>query len=166
MPTLPTSLEDLKDWTDKYKQTKKYENFLSSKVSSFSLFISFAGLMILTVLGNSVNWFADGTFKSAPKHFYQHYIIQANYKHWSLPGCFTFLSGKSFEIYSEMITQLKEAAMQHNLTLNPANIYVDFEQGAIKAFKFHFPSANIRGCHFHFSSAIYKNSVISVLRHL
>jgi hypothetical protein len=40
-----------------------------------------------------------------------------------------------------MITRLKEAAMQHNLKLNPANIYVDFEQGAIKAFKFHFPSA-------------------------
>jgi len=115
VPTLPKSLLDLTDLPQTYKQTKKNENFLASKVSSFSVLINFSSHCMLTILANSNNWFADGTFKSSPEHYYQHYIIQANYKHWPLPGCFSFLSGKSFEVYNEMLTQLKEAAFAYNI---------------------------------------------------
>jgi hypothetical protein len=55
-----------------------------------------------------------------------------------------------------MLTNLKEASSATGLILAPKEIFVDFEQGAIKAFKFHFPGAKITGCHFHFTSAIYK----------
>ncbi len=51
---------------------------------------------------------------------------------------------------------LKDRADEEGLVLNPEVISCDFEQGAIKAFKRHFPNAKIAGCHFHFSSAIYK----------
>ena len=43
--------------------------------------------------------------------------------------------------------------------MNPKTISCDFEKGAIKAFKFHFPGVKIIGCHFHFTSAIYKKVI-------
>ena len=58
-----------------------------------------------------------------------------------------------------MLTQLKLKAEEANLILNPKKISCDFEKGVIKAFKFHFPGVKIIGCHFHFSSAIYKKVV-------
>jgi len=147
VPKLPQSIDELKDLPDIYKETKKKLRFLASSTSIFNKFITFASLIMLTILAVSKRWCCDGTFKSAPAHFYQHYIIDGHYKGWPLPGCFSFLSGKSYDIYNLMLTNLKEAG----LILAPKEIFVDFEQGAIKAFKFHFPGAKITGCHFHFS---------------
>ena len=69
------------------------------------------------------------------------------------------VNNKSFELYSNMLTQLKLRASEANLELKPESIHCDFEKGAIKAFKFHFPGVKIQGCHFHFTSAIYKKVV-------
>ena len=55
-----------------------------------------------------------------------------------------------------MLTQLKFSASEQNLVLNPETISCDFKKGSIKALKFHFPSFKINGCHFHFTSAIFK----------
>lgn len=55
-----------------------------------------------------------------------------------------------------MLVNLKEVAFAVGFTLNPKVIAVDFEQAAISAFKLHFSNAKLIGCHFHFSSAIYK----------
>ena len=72
---------------------------------------------------------------------------------------FAFLSGKSYELYDLMLTQLKNRAAEEDLLLKSSTIHCDFEKGAIKAFKFHFPGVKIIGCHFHFSSAIFKKIV-------
>ena len=56
-------------------------------------------------------------------------------------------------MYDEFLNRLKDTA---GLVLNPDVVCCDFEQGAIKVFKRHFPNAKISGCHFHFTSAIYK----------
>jgi len=138
VPKLPQTINDLKDLPDNYKETKKKLRFLASSTSNFNKFINFASLIMLTVLASSKRWWGDGTFKSAPKHYYQHYIIHGHYKGWPLPGCFSLLSGKSYDLYNNMITSLKEAAIAYGLTLSPKEIFVDYEQGAIKAFKFHF----------------------------
>ena len=87
--------------------------------------------------------FIYGTFKSAPKFYYQHYIIHGSYKHWPLSGVFSFLSGKSYDMYDEFLNRLKDKA---GLVLNPDVVCCDFEQGAIKAFKRHFPNAKISKC--------------------
>ena len=55
-----------------------------------------------------------------------------------------------------MLTQLKFIASEQNLVLNLETISWDFEKGAIKALTFHFLSDKINGCHFHFTSAIFK----------
>jgi hypothetical protein len=45
-----------------------------------------------------------------------------------------------------MLTNLKEAASASCLILATKEIFVDFNPGAIKAFKFHFPGVKITGC--------------------
>ena len=58
-------------------------------------------LIGLTILSQSEKWWCDGTFKTAPKFYYQHYIIHGKYKNsWPLPAMFRFMSGKSYELYS------------------------------------------------------------------
>ena len=81
------------------------------------------------------------------------------YKNWALPGSYSFLSGKIFEIYNKMFTNLNETAIKLDLSLNPSTISIDFELGMIKAVKSQFPNAKILGCHFHFSSGIYHKLV-------
>jgi hypothetical protein len=70
---------------------------------------------------------------------------------------FAFLTGNSFEIYKMFLTQFKFIANEHDLTLKPTKIACDFEKGTIKAFRLYFPGVKIFGCHFHFTSAVYKN---------
>ena len=50
---------------------------------------------------------------------------------------YSFMSGKSYELYSMMLTCLKENAAAAGLELKPKIISCDFEKGAIKAFKIH-----------------------------
>jgi hypothetical protein len=38
-------------------------------------------------------------------------------------------------------------------------LYINAEMDKIKAIKYHFPGVKIIGCHFHFTSAIYKKLV-------
>lgn len=66
------------------------------------------------------------------------------------------MSGKTKEMYIDMINMLKDVADGLNLTLNPSCIMIDFEKGAIQASKRYSPTAKISGCHFHFCSAIFK----------
>ena len=54
---------------------------------------------------------------------------------------------------------LQDRADELGLELNPKIIMIDFELAAIKAFKRTFPSAEIKGCFFHFSKAIYQHAV-------
>ena len=43
--------------------------------------------------------------------------------------------------------ELKDAVLRIGLEFRPEFVSLDFEQGAIKAFKFSFPDANIIGCY-------------------
>ena len=86
-------------------------------------------------------------------------MIHGKYNGWPIPESFSFLSSKTKDLYYQMILNLKEAAISAGLILNPKVIAVDFEAAAIAAFRLHFPNAKITGCHFHFSSEIYKNVV-------
>ena len=55
-----------------------------------------------------------------------------------------------------MFKYLKIQAEEENIELKPQTIHCDFEKGAIKPIKYHFPGIKVIGCHFHYTSAIYK----------
>ena len=157
VPVLLKSLDELKDLPDDYKKTKTKLKFLASPIESFKSFIIFANLIGLTVLAKSYKWWCDGTFKSSPHLYYQHYIIHGKYNGWPILGSYSFLSGKTKDLYSQIILNLKEAAISAGLIVNPKVIAVDFEAAAIVAFRLHFPNAKIIGFHFHFTTAIIRN---------
>jgi hypothetical protein len=131
VPKLPTSLLDLKDLPADYKLTTTKKPFLASPIDKISQYLLLSSFIGLSILCNSEKWWCDGTFKTAPKFFYQHYIIHGKYKNkYPLPGMFSFMAGKSYDLYSLMLIQLKEAAQTAGLTLAPKIIHCDFEKGA------------------------------------
>ena len=74
---------------------------------------------MVNILADSKDWFCDGTLKLAPAHFYQHYMIHGLYKGWPLPGCYSFMSGKTYDIYNQLLIQLKQTAISYGLALDP-----------------------------------------------
>ena len=54
------------------------------------------------------------------------------------------LEGKTTDIYINLINCIKDEVDTLNLTLDPKIIMLDFEQGAIKAFRRAFPSTKIK----------------------
>ena len=120
VPKLPTGIEDLKDLPEDYKQTTTKKSFLSSPIDELSKYLLLCSFIGLSILCHSEKWWCDGTFRTAPKFYYQHYIIHGKYKNkFPLPGMFSFMSGKSYDLYSLMLTQLKESAQLVGLTLAP-----------------------------------------------
>lgn len=158
LPALPSSLSELTDLPNGYKTTLRNSKFLINNISELSKMAVFSSDIGLAVLANSKRWYCDGTFKSAPANFYQHFIIHGHYKsRWNIASVYGFLTSKTYEMYMGFINTLKDASDAAGLKLDPKFIMVDFERASIKAFKRQFPNAEIRGCHFHFTSAIYKH---------
>ena len=55
--------------------------------------------------------------------------------------------------YKKLLRQLKQSS---TVNLQPSQIFVDFEEGAIRAFKEEFPGVQVKGCHFHFTQCIWR----------
>ena len=51
---------------------------------------------------------------------------------------------------------MNHTALDLKLHLSPHYILTDFEDAAINSFKFHFPSAILKGCFFHFSQCLWR----------
>ena len=66
------------------------------------------------------------------------------------------MADKRRQSYMAIFTLLKNEAIRVGLQLNPRNIMSDFESGLISAVRVYFPTSRHRGCHFHFTQAIYR----------
>ena len=100
---------------------------------------------------------ADGTFKTCPNHYKQLYIIIAWFMGMVAPAAFVLLGGKKKETYIRMIKELKIACSSIGLVFLPKFVSLDFESGAIEAFKFEFRLIKFLGCWFHFGQALFRN---------
>ena len=110
--------------------------------------IIFASDIGLKILAKSKRIHCDGTFISAPSQFEQVYIIHGEYKGNIMHFVFALLTGKSEKLFRKMIEEINFGVL--NLGLDIRNdfqqIFVDFEQAAIKTFSYHFPQSKIKGC--------------------
>ena len=133
----------------------------------------------LKSLSETNRWQADGTFSTAPPEWYQFYTIHSVINLQVIPSAFILLPSKDTDTYKKMIRMLKEGALkvitktislllirllyknnfQIGLELRPTIIMIDFEMSAINAFKFHFPSARILCCFFHFGQSLFRHIV-------
>ena len=93
----------------------------------------------------SQEFFIDGTFKVAPKIFYQLFVIHANYREYVLPVSFISLPGKNGQIYEKMINEMTALVSKWS----SQRIMMDFEKALINKFGGAFPRTELSECFFH-----------------
>ena len=107
----------------------------------------------LDELESATTAYFDGTFKVAPRHFCQIWVIRVKVGEVTIPVAYAILEDKSYQSYSLAIEMLKEAAP----TWSPTLILTDFEQSELKALYEHFDKDSVRGCNFHYDQALLKH---------
>ena len=164
---LPKCLSEVKvDGDDRLTSDKKpfliYDNNSSERI------LIFASEMGLKMLSETFVWHADGTFYSASKYFAQLYILFAHYpersfqndgKPWvkrTIPCVWVLMKRRRKTDYDIVWGAIIKECQKYKLTLNPKSIMIDFELAAKLSFESFFPNAKIRGCLWHFGSAIFK----------
>ena len=104
--------------------------------------------------------FIDGTFKVAPKNWYQLLNIFGYDKNHNIymPLAFIILNAKSEEIYNEVFEKIIVLVKSHtNLkSFKDIKIMSDFEIGLRRAIKNKFEDCLLDGCYFHYCKAIWK----------
>lgn len=186
LPAAPTKRWHLKEIPDRYKKTLLDEQFLlhdsgppvedSSDEYSDSdseeehdevvqpRVIVFATRKNIELLCHSATWFLDGTFKTAPSIFAQLFTImglRARAGHpediVAVPLVYAFLSGKTTELYREVLEAVKAAVDRFNITpCVPTKIMCDFELAILNACEMVFPGVPRSGCYFHLGQIIYR----------
>lgn len=101
-------------------------------------------------------WVMDGTFYVCPSIFRQLFTIHGVIEGQVLPLIFCLMSEKSKKAYAEVFYELCKVAVEESINLNPQRFITDFELAISSAAKTYFPSANFRGCLFHFGQNIWR----------
>ena len=95
----------------------------------------------------------DGTFKSSPSIFFQLYTLHGLCGDITLPFLMCLLPDKQQNTYNRLFSAIKMLRPD----FNPATINIDFEHAVINAARENFTGAQIWGCFFHFSQAVWRN---------
>ncbi|CAF1465953.1 unnamed protein product [Rotaria sordida] len=152
---LPTSSEF--EIPDTYRNTFNGEPFIcTDKIVNKKRMILFATDQQLELLFSSEWIFLDGTFDVCPKQFKQLYTIHCLKFQQNFPCVISLLSGKSTDIYRQLLSELEYHAERLKLKFEPVHIMSDFEMSLIKAIKQKFPKAMHHGCFFHLCQSLYK----------
>ena len=157
-PKEPDSLSEL-EIEGEWSETSTGQRFLvhdSGKKSSqrVIVFASNEGIRQLAMKGE---WYMDGTFKTAPKLFKQLYVIRARLGQSAVTCAYALLTGKSQELYEEMLQAISRTAEELGFTLDPESVHLDFERPVISAVKNTFGShVNTKGCFYHLTQSTWR----------
>lgn len=94
----------------------------------------------------------DGTFAVVPATFTQLWTVHVRVGFSFRPCIYALLPNKKMASYVHVLQVLKERLP----LLMPKMVSMDFEQGAISAFKSEFPDTKILGCNFHFGQSLWR----------
>ena len=96
----------------------------------------FGTRQMLSLLRDSSNWFADGTFSVVPGQFFQLYTIHCEKDGYIIPCLYGLLTNKRETTYRKLFRTLIDIEP----ALNPTHIMVDFEKAALNALEENFIS--------------------------
>ncbi|CAF3421432.1 unnamed protein product [Rotaria sp. Silwood1] len=121
-----------------------------------SMILTFSSLAAMKLLGNNEHWNADGTFRTAPRLFYQSFSIHVWDAYSMKSAIYAALPDKKENTYDNFLQDVILYANNYDIKLAPKTILIDFEVALYKSFSNSFPTAIIKGCQFHFSQNIWR----------
>lgn len=157
LPPLPTSREDLR-LPEEYSKTATGDNFLIADDGLERKILVFGTNENLTKLCASQKLLCDGTFYVTPSIFDQMYTIHALVGGQTYPLIYSLLPDRKQATYERLLTLIKNAAEQQGNIFQPHTIQADFERAFHNAVSVVFPLCQIKGCYFHYTQAIWRNT--------
>ena len=125
-------------------------------------YIIFTSIFQINLLFKCTQVLVDGTFKSAPKTFYQILNISGFYPDINsiIPIFMIPMSGKSEYLYNSIFKDIKNIITDYGFDLQklPNKFMADFEKPLQNAIKKNFPRAIIDGCFFHYVKLLWAKS--------
>jgi len=102
----------------------------------------------------------DGTFYSCPPPYKQTFSIQYYVGPRLVPAAIVFMTHKSSFLYQRVFESLQNFAIASGVQIQWTRFMADFETGMGAAILARFgANVQIKGCHFHYCQAVYKNLV-------
>lgn len=156
VPPLPNSLAEV-NLEEPWTSTSDGQPFLLFQDHDADKMLVFATVEQLQVLQASDTVYMDGTFSACPNLWNQLYILHARRGSTTFPLVYALLPDRRTTTYARLFRCLKhEVEEKTHRSLLPATVQIDFEQAAIRAVHEEFPDANVKGCFFHFTQAIWR----------
>ena len=100
--------------------------------------------------------YIDGTFKTCPRLYTQLFTVHGLYFGAVVPFVYVLLADKRADTYYKVINIVWDAIAGLGSVFDPKIIMSDFESGFIEAVRKQFPTANHKGCFFHYAQAVWK----------
>ena len=114
--------------------------------------------------------FINGTFNICPTGFEQFLTVHTLRGPSSrlIPAMYCLLTNKSDHIYNRLFVMIREKAIELGIYVRWETAVTDYEPGLIRALSNTFNGVMRRGCHFHFTIAVYKfvHTVLGVSTYL
>ena len=150
-PPAPTNPADFAAYMEDTEAefAKHYKATVTYGDESASIFMS---SKIRDRMGEFKFCFYDATFYCTPRIFYQTFSVLGITRGHCFPLVHVLMTGKCEGLYQEVTEKIKELAP----TFAPEILMGDFEQSSHNAMQNSFPGAQMGGCQFHFSQAIWK----------
>ena len=155
-PTLPGSLAEIVLSVD-MTRTRDNATFLTINDGSVDRILGFCSDEALEILCSATTIYMDGTFKVVPSLFYQLYTLHGMFEGEMMPLAYFLLPRKDEETYVRMFNLLRTLADSKGFVFRPPKFQIDFETAVLKAIDDCFPAAEVKGCTFHFTQAVWRN---------
>ena len=155
LPRISRTLNDV-DINGVWAQTWNNENFLVHSDNGWGVAI-FATEENLRALQRCRDMYIDGTFRTAPKPYYQYVSIHGTFHGRVIPLVSCLLAGKTVGHYRQIIRKLKTAVrFVTGHALKPKRVVCDFELAIKSAIETELPRTTVCGCLFHFRQSLYR----------
>ena len=134
-PKQPETTDDIILLNDKYNLTNESKRYKLHDTLDDQSIIIYSCNIGLEILSKSEEWYADGTFRCAPRKYKQMFLIHGWYKGHMYLCAKVFLKNKDELTYNRMLQLFVQNAADLNFKLKPLKVTVDFEQAAMNAFQ-------------------------------
>ncbi|XP_018497477.1 uncharacterized protein LOC108864276 [Galendromus occidentalis] len=156
-PRLPMSRSDI-ELDDVWTKTLDGEPFLLIDDGGEDRILGFSTREMIFALCEAETVFMDGTFRVVPELFLQLYSLHAFYRGQMVPLAFFLLPDKRKDTYRRMFVLLKNYAASIGRSFDPRSFRLDFETAVVRVIDEMFPSAEAKGCLFHFGQALWRKA--------